>query len=89
MTAEDRVAELEKKLSSLQAKENDGKDPELLAKAKDRARMSWTDVAFILEYLGMDESLGEADITDLREQLVERKYQQLSGANRTALSWKN
>ena len=87
MTPEQRIAELEAKLTEMQKIENNGKDPELLAKAKDRARMSWMDVAFILGYLGMDESLGLADIADLKEQLIQRKYEQLSGANRTALSW--
>jgi hypothetical protein len=87
MTAEQRIAELEAKLAEMQVEENAGLDPELLAKAKDRARMSWMDVKFILEYLGMDEQLGHADVKDIQQQLIDHKYKQLSGANRTALSW--
>ena len=87
MTAEQRIAELEAKLAQLQIEESNGLDPEMLAKAKDRARMSWMDVKFVLEYLGMDETLGHADVKDIQEQLIQHKYAQLSGANRTALSW--
>jgi hypothetical protein len=87
MTAEQRIAELEAKLAAVQSTEVGGKDPELLAKAKTLARMSWMDVAFILEYLGMD-TLGEADVVDVQTQLVERKYEYLSGANKSALSWR-
>ena len=86
MTAEQRIAELEAKLAAVQAEETGGKDPELLAKAKDRARMSWMDIQFVLEYLGYDE-LGAPDVKDIQTQLINRKYDQLSGANKTALSW--
>ena len=87
MTEKERIAELEAKLAEVQKEENGGRDPELEAKAKNLARMSWYDVSFILEYLGMDETLGQADIQDLKEQLIERKYASLSGANKGALSW--
>lgn len=86
MTAEQRIAELEAKLAAVQAEETNGKDPELLAKAKDRARMSWMDIQFVLEYLGYDE-LGAPDVKDIQTQLINRKYDQLSGANKTVLSW--
>lgn len=87
MTEKERIAELEAKLADVQQQEQGGQDPEILAKAKNLARMSWYDVSFALEYLGMDETLGEADITDLKEQLIQRKYDSLSGANKGKLSW--
>lgn len=87
MNAADRIKELEAKLAQLQVEESNGLDPELLAKAKDRARMSWMDVKFVLEYLGLDETLGHEDVQDIQKQLIDHKYKQLSGANRTALSW--
>ena len=87
MTELEKIAELEAKLLEVQKSEVGGKDPEVLAKAKNLARMSWYDVSFILEYLGMDESLEQPDIDDLKEQLVERKYASLSGANKGKLSW--
>lgn len=86
MTEKDRIAELEAKLTAMQANVGTGQDPEILAKAKDRARMSWQDIQFVLEYVGYDE-LGREDIKDIQEALIQRKYDQLSGANRTALSW--
>jgi dTDP-4-dehydrorhamnose reductase len=87
MNEKQRIAELEAKLASIQKDENQGRDPEVFAKAKNLARMSWYDVAFVLEYLGLDETLGQADIEDLKNQLIERKYSSLSGANRGVLSW--
>ena len=88
MTPEQRIAELEAKLVEMQKDENVGKDPETLAKAKDRARMSWTDIQWAMEYFGLEEQLGLEDIKDVQAALVDRKYDQLSGANKTALSWK-
>lgn len=83
-----RIAELEARLTALQVQENSGKDPELLAKAKDRARMSWIDIQFAFAYFGLEEQIGVADIEDLQKALVERKYDQLSGTNKTVLSWR-
>ena len=57
MTEKDRIAELEAKLAAVQKKEAGGQDPELLAKAKNLARMSWYDVSFAMEYFGMDTPL--------------------------------
>lgn len=87
MTEKDRIAELEAKLAAVQKQEAGGQDPEILAKAKNLARMSWYDVSFALEYFGMDETLGDADIADLKEQLIQRKYDSLSGANKGKMSW--
>lgn len=87
MTPEQRIAELEAKLASVQAEETNGKDPELLAKAKDRARMSWVDIQWAFQYFGLEEQFGVPDIKDVQAALVDRKYDQLSGANKTALSW--
>lgn len=87
MTEKERIAELEAKLLAVQRTEAGGKDPETLAKAKNLARMSWYDISFILGYLGMDETLGQVDVEDLKEQLIERKYASLSGANKGVLSW--
>ena len=87
MTPEQRIAELEAKLAEAQASETDGKDPETLAKAKDRARMSWIDIQWAFAYFGLEEQFGIADIQDLQKALVDRKYDQLSGANKTVLSW--
>ena len=87
MSEKQRIAELEAKLTELQGATNNGKDPEMLAKAKDRARMGWMDVSVVLEHLGMDD-LGEADVKELQNLLIERKYAQLSGQNKTALSWR-
>jgi hypothetical protein len=91
MDEQSRIAELEAKLKALQTAENNGKDPELLAKAKDRARMSWMDIQFVLEHLIEGEHLDKdtflGDIENLKEALVERKYAQLSGANKSSLGW--
>lgn len=87
MTPEQRIAELEAKLTELQSAESDGKDPEVLAKAKDRARMSWIDIQWAFAYFGLEEQFGIADIQDVQKALVERKYDQLSGAGKSALSW--
>lgn len=88
MTPEQRIAELEAKLAAVQAEEISGKDPELLAKAKDRARMSYTDIQWAFAYFGLEEQFGIADIEDLQKALIDRKYDQLSGATKTTLSWR-
>jgi len=87
MSPEQRIAELEAKLTALQSEDNNGKDPELLAKAKDRARMSWSDIQFALSFFGMDETLGRPDVEALKEALIDRKYDTLVGANKSALGW--
>lgn len=91
MTPEQRIAELEQKLAATQQSEAGGKDPELLAKAKDRARMSWMDIQATLELLIQMEHLDKdtlaPDIELVKEAIIERKYAQLSGANKTELSW--
>jgi len=89
MTKEqERIAELEAQLAEVQSEEGTGQNPELLAKAKQNARMSWMDVAFCLEKLGLDDLDADA-VTELQEALVQRKYDYLSGNNKTALSWVN
>lgn len=88
MAPEQRIAELEAKLTALQSEEQGGRDPEVLAKAKNNARMSYIDIQWAFEYFGLGEQFGEADFIDLQKALIDRKYDQLSGANKTALSWR-
>lgn len=82
MTPEQRIAELEAKLAQVQSEENNGNDPELLAKAKERARMSWVDITWAFEYFGLDTQLGDPDIKLLFEELTQRKYDTLAGTNK-------
>ena len=81
-----RIAELEEQLAEVQSTEGSGKNPELEAKARQMARMSWMDVAFCLEELGMGD-LGAKDVEQLQTALIDRKYDYLAGNNKTALSW--
>ena len=86
MNEKQRIAELEAKLASIQKDENNGRDPEMWAKAKNLARMAWMDVSFTLENAGYAE-IGTEDVKLMQEALVQRKYDYLVGANKTALSW--
>ena len=58
MTEKERIVELEAKLLAVQTDEANGRDPEILAKAKQYARMSWYDVVTALEAAGYTE-IGE------------------------------
>lgn len=88
MDQNQRIAELEAKLKALQEVENSGKDPETVAKAKQMARLSYIDIQWAFEYFGLAEQFGEADFVDLQHALVDRKYDQISGANKSATSWR-
>lgn len=83
MTSEQRIAELEAKLAEVQAKENSGVDTELLAKAKERAKMSWSDITWALKDLGAVEALEltREDVELLRDRLIQRKYESLLNAS--------
>ena len=86
MTETERIAELEAKLATLQKDEVGGKDPEAWAKAKQYARMSWTDVIVALEASGYID-ISDADLKVMQEAIIERKYNNIIGANKSALGW--
>ena len=88
MTEQQRIAELEAKLESLQKNEAGGKDPELLAKAKQYARMSWYDVVTALEASGYTD-ISDVDLKVMQDAIIEKKYANLAGTNKSAMSWQS
>jgi len=86
MTEKERIAELEAKLATLQKDEAGGKDPEAWAKAKQYARMSWSDTVVALEAAGYTD-INEADLKVMQDAITERKYANIIGANKSALGW--
>lgn len=88
MTEQQKIAELEAKLAELQKDESNGRDPELLAKAKQYARMAWNDVVTVLEAAGYTD-IGSADIKAMQDALLEKKYAAVSGSNKSVLAWQD
>ena len=70
----------------LQTDEAGGRDPEAWAKAKQYARMAWGDVVTVLEASGYTD-ISEADLKVMQEALLEKKYQNIIGANKGELAW--